>query len=68
MDGVAPLANIDAVLTGYARHQNLLPKEVEAVFDLITARHAVTVLLHAWRQEPLPRTVRAHVAPWRGAL
>jgi len=46
----APPASLAAVLRGYAQGQTLGAEEVEALYDIITARHAVTVLVHAWRR------------------
>jgi 4-aminobutyrate aminotransferase-like enzyme/Ser/Thr protein kinase RdoA (MazF antagonist) len=48
-DGAAPLESVGAVLQGYAQARVLLPDEVESVYDIIIARHAITVLVHAWR-------------------
>jgi 4-aminobutyrate aminotransferase-like enzyme/Ser/Thr protein kinase RdoA (MazF antagonist) len=50
-EAVTPLDTIGSVLQGYANAQALRPAEVDALFELITARHAVTILLHAWRAE-----------------
>jgi 4-aminobutyrate aminotransferase-like enzyme/Ser/Thr protein kinase RdoA (MazF antagonist) len=46
----APAASVAAVLRGYAQGQTLRAEEVELLYDIITARHAVTVLVHAWRR------------------
>jgi 4-aminobutyrate aminotransferase-like enzyme/Ser/Thr protein kinase RdoA (MazF antagonist) len=60
-EGMAPLESAAAVLQGYAQAhaqghaQALEAEEIEALYDLITARHAVTVLVHAWRQRHDPR-------------
>lgn len=52
---VAETAALAALLEGYARAGTLLAADVGALFDLITARHAATLLLHAWRmQHDLP--------------
>ncbi len=48
-EGVAPLAEVAALLQGYAQVQKLQAVEVDAVFDVIAARHATTILVHAWR-------------------
>jgi 4-aminobutyrate aminotransferase-like enzyme/Ser/Thr protein kinase RdoA (MazF antagonist) len=45
-----PAASLAAVLRGYAQGQALQAEEVEMLHDIITARHAVTVLVHAWRR------------------
>lgn len=47
---VAPLASVAAVLHGYAQGQTLQADEVELLYDIVTARHATTVLVHAWRR------------------
>jgi 4-aminobutyrate aminotransferase-like enzyme/Ser/Thr protein kinase RdoA (MazF antagonist) len=49
-EAVAPLDSLAAVLQGYAQHQVLDAEEVELLFDIVTARHAVTLLVHAWRR------------------
>ena len=46
---IASLDDAAAVLSGYARAQCLEAGEVELLHQLITARHAITLLLHAWR-------------------
>jgi 4-aminobutyrate aminotransferase-like enzyme/Ser/Thr protein kinase RdoA (MazF antagonist) len=48
-EGIAPLESAAAVLHGYAEGQTLEAEEIEALYDLVTARHAVTILVHAWR-------------------
>ena len=50
MEAVAPLDSIGAVLRGYGQGQTLQADEVELLYDIVTARHAVTVLVHAWRR------------------
>jgi 4-aminobutyrate aminotransferase-like enzyme/Ser/Thr protein kinase RdoA (MazF antagonist) len=37
------------LLAGYARRTPMTPAEVELLYDLIVARHATTILVHAWR-------------------
>ena len=49
-EAVAPLESVAAVLHGYADGQPLRADEVELLYDIVTARHAVTVLVHAWRR------------------
>jgi 4-aminobutyrate aminotransferase-like enzyme len=49
-ESVATLPEAAAVLTGYALHQPLEVDEVEVLYDIIAARLAVTVLVHAWRR------------------
>ena len=48
-EGLAPLAAVSAVLEAYALRQPLDGAEIEVLYDLIAARHAVTLLVHAWR-------------------
>src|SRR5208337_2629427 len=48
-DDLAALDAVALVLCGYAERQPLEAAEVEVLYDLIAARHAVTILLHAWR-------------------
>jgi len=54
-EAAAPLASVAAVLHGYAQVQPLEAGEVESLYDIITARHALTVLVHAWRREHDPQ-------------
>ncbi len=49
-EAVAPLASVAAVLHGFAQGQAVQANEVELLYDIITARHAVTLLVHAWRR------------------
>ncbi len=53
-EDLTPLAGISPVIEGYARRQPLEAAEVDALYDLIAARHAVTVLVHAWRRRHDP--------------
>jgi 4-aminobutyrate aminotransferase-like enzyme/Ser/Thr protein kinase RdoA (MazF antagonist) len=48
-EAVAPLDSAAAVLHGYAQGAALQADEVELLYDIITARHAITLLVHAWR-------------------
>jgi 4-aminobutyrate aminotransferase-like enzyme/Ser/Thr protein kinase RdoA (MazF antagonist) len=51
-EAVAPLAASAALLRGYAEGQApLQAEEVESLFDIVTARHCLTLLVHAWRRE-----------------
>jgi 4-aminobutyrate aminotransferase-like enzyme/Ser/Thr protein kinase RdoA (MazF antagonist) len=51
-EAVAPLAASASLLEGYAADQApLQAAEVESLFDIVTARHCVTLLVHAWRRE-----------------
>jgi 4-aminobutyrate aminotransferase-like enzyme/Ser/Thr protein kinase RdoA (MazF antagonist) len=57
-EGLVPLESVGAVLQGYGAAQNLKADEVELLYDIITARHAVTVLVHAWRRRHDPQGAR----------
>lgn len=48
-DALTTPEELSALLEGYARVQPVEAAEVEMLYDLVTARHAVTLLLHAWR-------------------
>jgi len=48
-DDLAPIDALSTLLQGYAQRQPLEAAEVEVLYDLIAARHAVTILVHAWR-------------------
>jgi 4-aminobutyrate aminotransferase-like enzyme/Ser/Thr protein kinase RdoA (MazF antagonist) len=49
-EAVAPLQSVAAVLHGYAQVHDLQAAEVELLYDIVTARHAITILVHAWRR------------------
>jgi 4-aminobutyrate aminotransferase-like enzyme/Ser/Thr protein kinase RdoA (MazF antagonist) len=49
MEGLATPDGVGAILQGFAQEQRLEAAEVDALFDLIAARHAITLLVHAWR-------------------
>jgi 4-aminobutyrate aminotransferase-like enzyme/Ser/Thr protein kinase RdoA (MazF antagonist) len=49
-EAVTPLAAVATVLRGYAAGQALRADEVEVLYDIVAARHAVTLLVHAWRR------------------
>lgn len=53
-EAVAPLPAVAAVLQGYVQGVPLHAAEVELLFDILTARHAVTLLVHAWRRHHDP--------------
>jgi 4-aminobutyrate aminotransferase-like enzyme/Ser/Thr protein kinase RdoA (MazF antagonist) len=57
-EAVSPFDSVAAVLRGYAQRQTLQADEVELLFDIVTARHAVTLLVHAWRREHDPPGAR----------
>ena len=44
------LDELSLLLDGYAAGQPLEAAEIVALYDLICARHAVTLLVHAWRR------------------
>ncbi len=46
---VSEPAALTPLLAGYARVAALNGAEVDLLYDLITARHASTIVLHAWR-------------------
>ena len=54
MEGLATVQNVGAILEGFAREQRLEAAEVEVLFDLIAARQAITLLVHAWRSRHDP--------------
>jgi 4-aminobutyrate aminotransferase-like enzyme/Ser/Thr protein kinase RdoA (MazF antagonist) len=58
-EDLAPLAAISSVLEAYARRQPLDGAEIDVLYDLIAARHAVTILVHAWRRRHDPAGARA---------
>jgi len=58
-EGAAPLDAVAAVLQGYAQGQALQSDEVDLLYDIVTARHATTVLVHAWRRQYDPQGARA---------
>jgi len=47
--GLEPAVALSAVLAGYMQVQSLEADEIELLYDLIMARHAVTLAIHAWR-------------------
>jgi 4-aminobutyrate aminotransferase-like enzyme/Ser/Thr protein kinase RdoA (MazF antagonist) len=57
-EAVAPLSAAAAVLQGYARSVALQADEVELLYDIVAARHAVTVLVRAWRTHHDPAGAR----------
>jgi 4-aminobutyrate aminotransferase-like enzyme/Ser/Thr protein kinase RdoA (MazF antagonist) len=50
-EGLTTPDELAAILEGYTLVQPVEPAEVAVLFDLVTARHAVTILLHAWRSQ-----------------
>jgi 4-aminobutyrate aminotransferase-like enzyme/Ser/Thr protein kinase RdoA (MazF antagonist) len=57
-EAAAPLESVSAVLHGYAQNRALQAEEVELVYDVLIARHAITLLVHAWRRHHDPRGAR----------
>jgi 4-aminobutyrate aminotransferase-like enzyme/Ser/Thr protein kinase RdoA (MazF antagonist) len=57
-EAMAPLDSVAAVLHGYAQGHTLQAAEVELLYDIVTARHAITVLVHAWRRHHDPQGAR----------
>ena len=57
-EGLAPLAAASSVLEAYALRQPLDGAEIEILYDLIAARHAVTILVHGWRSRHDPAGAR----------
>jgi 4-aminobutyrate aminotransferase-like enzyme len=54
-DNLVPPDALAAVLGGYARLQSLVRADVEVLYDLVTGRHAATILIHAWRRRHDPK-------------
>ena len=54
-----PLAAVAELLHGYTQAHPLSAGEVDLLYDVIVARHAVTLLVHAWRRRHDPRGARA---------
>jgi 4-aminobutyrate aminotransferase-like enzyme/Ser/Thr protein kinase RdoA (MazF antagonist) len=50
IEDLASLPAVSAVLEAYARREPLEAAEIDVLGTLIAARHAVTVLVHAWRR------------------
>jgi 4-aminobutyrate aminotransferase-like enzyme/aminoglycoside phosphotransferase (APT) family kinase protein len=48
-EALATPEELSTLLGGYALVHSLETADIEVLFDLVTARHAVTILLHAWR-------------------
>jgi 4-aminobutyrate aminotransferase-like enzyme/Ser/Thr protein kinase RdoA (MazF antagonist) len=49
MEDLATPQSVAAILAGFARGQRIEVAEIDVLFDLIAARHASTLLVHAWR-------------------
>src|ERR1019366_3637586 len=50
-EGLVECDALSTVLEAYALDQALEAQEIAVLYDLITARHAVTILLDAWRSQ-----------------
>ncbi len=57
-EGLTSVASLSSLLEGYAQRQPLDGADVEVLYDLVTARHAVTILVHAWRGRHDPQGAR----------
>ncbi len=60
-EGRMTLPESGALLRGYVSAQALEAREVDALYDVILARHAVSLLVHAWRAQHDPAGARALV-------
>lgn len=49
IEGGVTLSESAALLRGYISGQALEAREVDALYEMISARHAVSLLVHAWR-------------------
>lgn len=61
-EGVATPADLPALLRAYTSVQRLQVVEIERLYELIAARHAVTILVHAWRCQHDPAGARSLAA------
>jgi len=57
-EGICPLEHLAEILGGYATLQPLTAAEVEPLFELVTARLATNLLIHAWRTRHDPAGAR----------
>ncbi len=57
--GSAELADLPALLQAYVRFQPLESREVDSLYGLIRARHAVSLLVHEWRSRNDPAGAQA---------
>jgi 4-aminobutyrate aminotransferase-like enzyme len=57
-EAAVPLESLAAVLQGYVLQGQLQPAEIELLYDIIAARHATTLLVHAWRRQHDARGAR----------
>jgi len=47
IDAIGQPGDMAAILEGYARLQTLCAADVDAIYDLVAGRHAVTLLIQA---------------------
>jgi len=57
--GAAQLAELPALLQAYVVDQPLEPREIDCLYGLIRARHAVSLLVHEWRSRNDPAGAQA---------
>jgi 4-aminobutyrate aminotransferase-like enzyme/Ser/Thr protein kinase RdoA (MazF antagonist) len=57
-EDLAPVEALSPLLAAYAKRQPLEAAEVDVLFDLIAARHAITILVHGWRTRHDPEGAR----------
>ncbi|HMD74941.1 MAG TPA: aminotransferase class III-fold pyridoxal phosphate-dependent enzyme [Steroidobacteraceae bacterium] len=58
-EGLSSVTPLSELVRAYAEVLPLQAAEVECLYDLIAARHAVTLLVHAWRSQHDPVGARA---------
>jgi 4-aminobutyrate aminotransferase-like enzyme/Ser/Thr protein kinase RdoA (MazF antagonist) len=49
MEGLATADGVGAILQGFTAEYGPEAAEIGTLFDLVAARHAITLLIHAWR-------------------
>jgi len=57
--GAAELEDLPALLQAYVRVQPLEPREIDSLYGLVRARHAVSLLVHEWRSRHDPAGAQA---------
>ncbi len=57
--GSAEVADLPALLQAYVAIQPLEPREIDSLYGLIRARHAVSLLVHEWRSRHDPAGAEA---------
>ncbi len=58
-EGRSPVGPLTEFLQAYVEVLPLQATEIECLYDLVAARHAVTLLVHAWRSQHDPLGARA---------